>query len=120
MLIVQWILIAASFPTLLSGSPGGEKGQALEVLIVTPAHGTETRALQELLDAHGLTSTLLGWKAATREHAESFDLVIVTGAERRIERDEVVLDYTRPVLGMGPYGCRYFGLHELKNGHPYT
>jgi hypothetical protein len=118
--IIQLILIAACFPALLSGSPGGEKAQALEVLIVSPGQEAETKALQELLEAHGLSVTLLGWEAATRERAASFDLVIVTGPGRRIEPEEVVLDYNRPILGIGPYGCRYFGLLKLKNGHPYT
>ena len=120
MKIIQWILLAACLPAPLSGSPGGEKVQALEVLVVTPGKGTETKALQEILDTHGLSVTRLDWEAATRERAESFDLVIVTGSARRIERDRVVLDYNRPVLGMGPYGCSYFGLLKLKNGHPYT
>ena len=90
------------------------------VLIVSPEPDGLAREFEELLGEHDVPATVATWAQASAERARGFDLVIVTGKGRSIERSGVVLDYDRPVLGIGPYGCKYFGLMQLKNGHPHT
>jgi hypothetical protein len=76
--------------------------------------------LKAFLDQQGIQAVLADWNEAGKEAADHFDLVIVCGDTRYIKRENAVLDYGKPVLGYGPYGCNYFGLLDLKNGHPYT
>lgn len=54
------------------------------------------------------------------ERSGRFELVLLAGKSRRPDRGATGLEFPVPVLGLGPYGCGYFGLLKLKNGHPYT
>jgi hypothetical protein len=90
------------------------------VLIVTPDPEGPGRDFEALLSDHDIPATVVTWEVATVEFARDYDLLMVTGLGRSIEGDGVVTGYDRPVLGIGPYGCTYFGSMKLKNGHPYT
>ena len=91
------------------------------VLIITPqpdeGYG---RGIGELLRKRGITSRLVSWGQATEELAGQFDVLIVTGVGRYLAMSEVRLDFQKPVLAYGHYGCGYLGQLQLKNGHPYT
>jgi hypothetical protein len=92
-----------------------------KVLIITPqpedGYGP---GIEELLRKHGLATRLVSWGQATEELAGQFDVLIVTGVGRYPATSEVRLDFKKPVLAYGPYGCGYLGCLQLKNGHPYT
>jgi hypothetical protein len=90
------------------------------VLIVSPVKGGLADEFRLLLEKHGQRVAVALWNDASTRLARDFDLVIVTGPGRAVKRSEAVLDFGRPVLGVGPYGCKYFGLLNLKHGHPYT
>jgi hypothetical protein len=100
-----------------NGTTPGGTGELNSALVVSPDGGIWVKTL---LENHGVAVTVVGWSAATVGYARDFDLVIVTGSGRTINEGEVVKGYDRPVLGIGPYGCKYFGLLKLKNGWPYT
>lgn len=94
----------------------------LTVLIMTPdptigyAEGIKT-----LLSNSGMRADIVSWQYATRQLVDGFDVLIVTGTGRYLDRSvEMHLDYQKPIVAYGPYGCRYLGLLHLKNGHPYT
>lgn len=97
----------------------GDEPTPPSVLIVTPEPDGLAEEFRALLDKYAIPSTVVKWEAATVERARDFDLVMVVGAGRTIT-GEVELEFDRPVLGVGPYGCKYFGLMRLKNGHPHT
>jgi hypothetical protein len=74
--------------------------------------------IADLLQQHGVTVDVASWSKATAQRAEPYDVVVVTGAGRHRSIDAV--DFDRPVLGYGVFGCAYFGRLHLKNGQPYT
>jgi len=92
-----------------------------KVLIVTPkpeeGYGT---GIEALLRKHGLTARLVSWDEANEELADQFDVLIVAGVGRYPATSEVRLDFKKPVLAYGSYGCGYLGCLQLKNGHPHT
>ncbi len=113
-------LVPLLLPLFGSGAPAVSEDGAPKVLIVSPEAGGIAEDLQEFLDEHDISATIANWSTATAEHAQGFDLVLVCGEGNTAERFKVVLDYDRPVLGVGPYGCAYFGLLDLKPGSPHT
>lgn len=94
---------------------------SLRVLVITPdprqGYGPE---MVTLLHEHGIPSEIASWEEATAERTPKFDVLIVTGKGRSPDRGGVRLDLKKPVLAVGPYGCKYLGFLDLKNGHPYT
>lgn len=102
----------------------GIEKPALLVLVVSPETDSSLiKGIADLLKEHNVTVSFSNWKQATHQRASGFDLVIIAGEcgrRARFDRSRVVLDYDVPVLGIGSYGCHYFGLTKLKNGHPYT
>ena len=117
------ILAAAFGPLLTSGARpglGGEGAPAPTVLIVSTEKGGLAAEFAELLGDHDIPATVSLWEQATAERAREFDLVLITAPGRRVDEERVVFDYDRPVLGVGSYGCVYFGLLKLKHGHPHT
>ena len=93
---------------------------APRVLIVSPTGGGLAAEFAELLEEHAIPVTVALWEEAGAERAREFDLVLVTGPGRNVDKARIVTDYDVPVLGVGPYGCKYFGTLGLKHGHPYT
>jgi len=102
------------------GFEGINSKTSLKVLFVSEFRSGEAQEIKKLLEMNNAGVTISEWKEATAERAKDFDLVIIGGSTRKVYRDKVVLDYETAVLGLGPYGCKYFGLLRLKNGHPYT
>jgi len=93
----------------------------LKVLIVTSEiESGYAQGIKNLLDQCRIDSTIAKWTLATIEYANNFDLIIVTEHGRGRDRDDEVLNYEKPVLGYGSFGCSYFGWMNLKNGQPYT
>ncbi len=115
------LLVATGVVLLILGSVVcGSSGKTLKVLLVSEYSGGEAEGIKALLDEHGAEVTISQWGQSSAELAKGFDLVIVGGTGRRLDAAAAVLDYEGAVLGLGPYGCKYFGLMKLKNGHPYT
>ncbi len=118
------LVLALLLLVLLSGTRSalGQEGEtaALKVLVISGNDPALAGGFKNLLAQHGITSTVHAWTEATRERARAFDLVLVTGKGRRFRERNPILDFGRPVLGVGSYGCVYFGRFKLKNGHPYT
>ncbi len=118
------ILYALSAALLLAAAPPPvvvrDDPPAPRVLIATPEPDGVAEEYRELLEESGIPATVLAWEEATVERARDFDLVVVAGDRRTVDEDRAVCGYDRPVLGIGPYGCRYFGHQRLKNGYPHT
>jgi hypothetical protein len=110
-LLVQLVLVRAG-----SSAEGAAPERSLKVLIVCPdrAYGP---GIKQLLEQHKVAVTIMPVNQATPARAREFDLVVVTGRSRYAPS---MPEYDRPVLGVGPYGCSYFGSLHLKNGQPYT
>ena len=93
----------------------------LRVLIITPdpaigyASGIET-----LLRNSDLQAEVVSWDQATSDTVENYDVLVVTGLGRSPRGAKIRLDYHKPIVAYGPYGCKYLGMLRLKNGHPYT
>ena len=85
--------------------------------IASPDDPGRAEGFGELLRQHGITVSVVKWKAATAERAGAFDLVIVTGKSRS---GAAPLDVSKPVLGIGPFAYGYFGKTDLKHGYPYS
>ncbi|MHC4166311.1 MAG: hypothetical protein ACYSWQ_05085 [Planctomycetota bacterium] len=93
----------------------------LRVLIITPDPAVGYgNGIASLLSKSGLEAEVVRWEQATNAFAEDFDVLVVTGQGRFAQRTKVYLGYQKPVVAYGPYGCRYLGMLQLKNGHPYT
>ena len=99
---------------------GSEIDRPLDVLLVSAYWGNEATAIEDLLERHGARVTIAGWSDASAKRAEKYDLVIVGGPNRLLHGREAVLDYEGAVLGLGSYGCAYFGKLKLKGGLPET
>lgn len=114
-------LAALSVASCLIAVPAfaGAERTPPSVLIVTPEPEGLAEEFRALLTRYEIPATVVDWEEGTIERARDFDLVMVVGAGRSISSD-VETGYDRPVLGVGPYGCKYFGLMRLKNGHPHT
>ena len=93
----------------------------LKVLIITPdstvGYG---QGIKNLLEDYELQADVVEWKKATVKFTKKYDILIVTGPGRKPDRKESRLDYKKPIVAYGPYGCVYLGFLQLKNGHPYT
>ena len=115
-------VLSAALLSLAPAPPAAapEDPQAPRVLIATPDPDGVAEEYRELLEDRGIPAIVLPWEEATVERARDFDLVVVAGDRRTVDEDRAVCGYDRPVLGIGPYGCRYFGHQRLKNGHPHT
>ena len=117
-LVLAYIGLTATTPMAVAVSNDVPK---LGVLIITPdpdlGYGG---GIKTLLGNSGLQAEVVGWRQATTELADDFDVLVVTGLGRSPDRSEVLLDCQKPVVAYGPYGCRYLGMLNLKNGHPYT
>ena len=95
-------------------------GKPLKILLVSP-YTTETqRGIKTLLDKNGAEVTISQWGQVGTEWARVFDLVIVSGWGRALLQGDSLPDFDGAVMGMGSYGCTYFGKFKLKNGLPYT
>jgi hypothetical protein len=93
----------------------------LRVLIVSPEKTGPAEEFRQLLEHYSISVDVANWQTASTDYAQEYDLVLVTGTKARgLRREDVVTGYTVPVLGIGSYGCHYFGLDKFKNGHPYT
>jgi len=114
------IIILATFVTMLLPTPPAGAAPSLKIMIVSTGDAKRATDFQTLLCRHGLNVVILPWEKAGVETAKKFDLVMITGAGRRISASQVIKGYGCPVLGIGPYGCKYFSLLKLKHGHPYT
>ena len=94
----------------------------LSVLIVSDSGG-EARAagFAELLAEHGVDSDVTGgsYTEGAQKRVAEYDLVILVGKSRP-RLITPVHEFEKPVLGVGPFGCAYFGKLHLKNGQPYT
>lgn len=75
------------------------------------------QGIQQLLERHGVATTIVPASKATRKRAAGFDLIIVVGKGRYAAP---LPDFDQPVLGVGCCGCVYFGKLRLKNGEPWT
>ena len=89
---------------------------SLRVLIITPnpkvGYGP---GIKNLLEEHNIEAELASWEHATGDFASKFDVLIVTGVARRPNIARVRLDYQKPILAYGPYGCAYLGfLHAVE------
>lgn len=118
------LFLCAAFGPLLTPwarpGAGGEGSAPPKVLIVSTEKGGLAAEYAELLRDHDILATIALWEDASAERAREFDLVIVTAPGRSLDAEKVVTDYDRPVLGIGSYGCVYFGALKLKHGHPHT
>jgi hypothetical protein len=116
------VLLFVFLSTCLGIAPSvpAETLPPLRVLIVSGGENSGAGGFKDLLEKHGIATEVVPWKEASADKARAFDLVMIVGQGRRIRSTDLVLDYDRPVLGVGPYGCMYFGRLKLKNGHPYT
>ncbi len=112
------ILALLSF-LLLALAPG-ENPSAPRVLIISPERDGLAAEFHALLSDHDIPAVIAQWREATPERAREFDLVLVTGSGRTVNEEQAVLDLDRPVLGVGQYGCAYFGLLRLKHGAQHT
>jgi len=91
------------------------------ILIITPDSNTGYSAgIQQLLEENKIYSEVIEWESAAKDSIRGFDLVIITGKDRFIKDNEVLFGVNKPVLAYGPYGCKYLGKLNLKNGWPYT
>jgi len=115
-LIISLLVVLLLAPSCLPA----QAPPSLRVLIVSAGDDSCADGFKDLLVHHGVVAAVHPWKEATVEKSRKFDLVMIVGKGRRISRAGIVVDYRRPVLGVGPYGCKYFGRLKLKNGHPYT
>jgi len=115
-----FLIVLLALVSVGAGGADNRPVPAPRVLIVSSARDGLAAEFHELLGERGVESQVAVWEEATAERARAFDLVLVTGAGRVIDRDRVVLDYDRPVLGVGQYGCAYFGLLRLKHGDQHT
>ena len=115
------VLFAMAFAACREQDSTAKLKSGPRVLIVTPqpeeGYGP---GIERLLKKHGLTTRIVSWDEATDELAGQFDVLIVTGVGRYPAMSEVRLDFKKPVLAYGHYGCGYLGHLQLKNGHPYT
>ncbi len=102
------------------GAKSADSGPALKVLLVSEFKGDEAREIKKLLEEHNATVTVVRWRDAASGQARDFDLTIIGGTGRNVRRGKSALAFEGAVLGLGPYGCKYFGSLRLKNGHPYT
>ena len=119
------VATASIFAFALSVRAAGieEDGAKLPLKVLVVSSDVEHKyaaGIKRLLEQHNVAVTVLDWQSATVERSHEFDLIIVTGSERRVRAGSVILDYDKPILGYGCYGCGYFGLLRLKNGQPYT
>jgi hypothetical protein len=93
----------------------------LKVLIITPDPATGyANGIQTLLRKSGLQTEVVSWDQATDDTADNYDVLVVTGLGRSPRGAKIRLDYHKPIVAYGPYGCKYLGMSHLKNGHPYT
>jgi hypothetical protein len=116
--------LLAALPILLLGAGQDEKAkrstELKSALVVSPrAAEGGGKWIKTLLEKHDVTVEVVGWTKATVEKGNEFDLVIVTGPDRRI-RGRVETKFERPILAIGSYGYTYFGKLKLKNGFPYA
>jgi len=98
----------------------GTLGEPLRVLLVSPYPGAGERGVKTLLDKNGAAVSVLPWNRCNGRIAGRFDLVIVGGSQRAMLGRDALRGYQGPVLGMGSFGCAYFGTHKLKHGLPYS
>jgi hypothetical protein len=99
-----------------------ESDGKLKILVVaSDKDKLYAKEIKALLDGNNCAISITDWAGASAESAKAFDLIIITGKDRRgANNEKIVLDYTTPVLAYGVYGCSYLGVLRLKNGHPYT
>jgi hypothetical protein len=93
----------------------------LSVLIVTPDPAIGyAEGIKTLLSDSGIRTDIVSWEQATSQLVDGFDVLVVTGLGRSPRGAKIRLDYHKPIVAYGPYGCKYLGMSHLKNGHPYT
>ncbi len=109
---------------LLSSASAAENNGNIQIppLKVVIAHSNEGYAssIKHLLESKGIKVEAMPVASLSTSVIEPYDLIIITGAKRRLGRADHVKEYNKPVLGYGVYGCAYFGKLKLKNGWPYT
>ncbi len=109
---------------LFSSASAAENSGNIRIpqLKVVIAHSNEGYAssIKHLLESKGIKVEVMSVASLSTSIIEPYDLIIITGSKRRVERAGHVKEYNKPVLGYGAYGCAYFGKLKLKNGWPYT
>ena len=103
------------------GDSPAEARKKLRVVLVAPA-GEERVAgdWKAFLASRGIKSVVCHGEKSASQAARIVDLVVLVGPGRKSPLSTWALDRGKPVLGLGPYGCRVFGAAKLKNGYPYT
>jgi len=125
MIVLVWIglalVCAGALQAHWTSAAEPDPDPRLRVLIITsdPAVGY-AGGIETLLNKHGLPAQVVSWEQATVEFSEDFDVLVITGCGRNVDKVAARLDFTKPIVAYGPYGCKYLGLLHLKNGHPYT
>ena len=119
------LLIALMVSVCLFSNASAAKNSAypqIPQLKVVIAHSNEGYAssIKHLLESKGIKVETMPVASLNTSIIEPYDLIIITGSERRLGRADYVKEYNKPVLGYGVYGCAYFGKLKLKNGQPYT
>lgn len=119
------LLIALIVSVCLSSNASAAKNNGniqIPQLKVVIAHSNEGYAssIKQLLESKGIKVETTPIASISNSILEPYDLVIITGSERRLKQADYVREYNKPVLGYGVYGCAYFGKLKLKNGQPYT
>ena len=115
-LLVSGCLFSNTYAT---NDNGNAQIPQLNVII---AHFNEGYAssIKHLLESKGINVEVMPVTSLNTSIIEPYDLIIITGSQRRIVGADYIQEYNKPVLGYGVYGCAYFGKLQLKNGWPYT
>lgn len=118
---VVFVVLIQQKDTIHTPSTDSNTFTKLKVLIITPDSAVGYgQGIKNLLEDYELQADVVEWKKATIRFTKEYDVLIVTGLGRNPDKKEVRLDYKKPVVAYGPYGCVYLGFLQLKNGHPYT
>lgn len=93
----------------------------LQVLVVsTTTKDDYAESIIDLMKTCKITTNCIPWSEMNEEIANAFDVVIVAGQGRGYFAPVSSLEIQKPVLAYGPYGSKYLGSMQLKNGYPYT